>query len=354
MRDRARSARCRPCCGACARAGIRAEFGLALTGAGYIRQRKSSGASSRQIHDDLRRRIGAPTTAPDGTRNLAPVGERSLEARPIATVNDGHFVAKLREVPEAVEVPMTAPRTRTHGHRLTRVILCGSMRPRLHADLLGSSGRPAPASPRATSCRSCRSGPTSSDGCVLRSQGSCAGHLRSGGRPTRLAPKPGTPGAHHIMDGDARLSREGLVPGWRKAVSIALLRRAGAHARRARRHAPFGMTAYGAHLNGFWRRAANTRDARRSASKQVDPGKLDNASAGASRRNERGRDAAQEAWEAGISRLLQASIASAPYASVFVPRDCREILFVRPVACGDFAREPGRRSLADTVCLSRT
>ena len=133
------------------------------------------------------------------------------------------------------------------------------------------------------------------------------------------------------------LARDGVIRGWRdELVSIGpryaapeLLRME----RAASRH--FGIMAYGAHLNGFRRVGGVTHAwiARRSASKPVDPDKLDNLVGG--------RIAAgytvdetlrKEAWEeAGIPPALLAGLncTGAVRVEYSVPEGLhREILFV--------------------------
>ena len=133
------------------------------------------------------------------------------------------------------------------------------------------------------------------------------------------------------------LQRDGVIVGWRdEPVSVMhtygqpeLLRME----RAASRH--FGIMAYGAHLNGFTRR--NGMDyawiARRSASKQVDPDKLDNLVGG---RISAGMSVDEtlrkEAWEeAGIAPALLGDLTcvSAIRVEYSVPEGLhREILFV--------------------------
>ena len=155
----------------------------------------------------------------------------------------------------------------------------------------------------------------------------------------RLAPKPDTRESRTAaMDQVTReLSRDGFVPNWREEpVSVAphygqpeLFRVERAATR------PFGLMAYGAHLNGFTR--IKGRDhawiARRAASKQVDPGKLDNLVGG---RIAAGMSVDEtlrkEAWEeAGIAPALLSGLncVDAVRVEYSVPEGLhREILFV--------------------------
>jgi len=133
------------------------------------------------------------------------------------------------------------------------------------------------------------------------------------------------------------LARDGVITGWRdEMVSVTqaygqpeLLRME----RAASRH--FGIMGYGAHLNGFTRRGAmvNAWVARRSASKPVDPDKLDNLVGG---RISAGMSVDEtlrkEAWEeAGIPPGLLAGLncISAVRVEYSVPEGLhREVLFV--------------------------
>ncbi|HUL97115.1 MAG TPA: DUF4743 domain-containing protein [Usitatibacter sp.] len=155
----------------------------------------------------------------------------------------------------------------------------------------------------------------------------------------RLAAKPDTPqGRTAAMDEVARhLARDGVLRGWRdEQVSVAAhygepeLLRIERGATRA-----FGLMAYGAHLNGFTRRGGRACAwiARRSASKSVDPGKLDNLVGG---RIAAGMSVDEtlrkEAWEeAGIAPALLAdtNCLGAVRVEYSVPEGLhREILFV--------------------------
>jgi 8-oxo-dGTP pyrophosphatase MutT (NUDIX family) len=133
------------------------------------------------------------------------------------------------------------------------------------------------------------------------------------------------------------LARDGVITGWRdEMVSVVqaygqpeLLRME----RAASRH--FGIMGYGAHLNGFTRRGAmvNAWVARRSASKPVDPDKLDNLVGG---RISAGMSVDEtlrkEAWEeAGIPPGLLAGLncVCAVRVEYSVPEGLhREVLFV--------------------------
>jgi 8-oxo-dGTP pyrophosphatase MutT (NUDIX family) len=133
------------------------------------------------------------------------------------------------------------------------------------------------------------------------------------------------------------LDRDGVLTGWRdEMVSIApaygqpeLLRIERAASR------PFGIMAYGAHLNGFVRRGGMTHVwiARRSPDKPVDPDKLDNLVGG---RISAGMSVDEtlrkESWEeAGMSPGLLAGLncTGAVRVEYSVPEGLhREILFV--------------------------
>ena len=133
------------------------------------------------------------------------------------------------------------------------------------------------------------------------------------------------------------LARDGVLTGWRdEMVSIApaygqpeLLRIERAASR------PFGIMAYGAHLNGFVRRGGMTHVwiARRSPDKPVDPDKLDNLVGG---RISAGMSVDEtlrkESWEeAGMSPGLLAGLncTGAVRVEYSVPEGLhREILFV--------------------------
>ena len=133
------------------------------------------------------------------------------------------------------------------------------------------------------------------------------------------------------------LARDGVLTGWRdEPVSVTahygqpeLLRIERAATR------PFGLMAYGAHLNGFTRRGglAHAWIARRSPTKQVDPDKLDNLVGG---RISAGMSVDEtlrkEAWEeAGIapSLLAEVTCVGAVRVEYSVPEGLhREILFV--------------------------
>ncbi len=133
------------------------------------------------------------------------------------------------------------------------------------------------------------------------------------------------------------LARDGVLTGWRdEPVSVAahygqpeLFRIERAATR------PFGLMAYGAHLNGFTRRGglAHAWIARRSPTKQVDPDKLDNLVGG---RISAGMSVDEtlrkEAWEeAGMapSLLGELTCVGAVRVEYSVPEGLhREILFV--------------------------
>jgi len=160
-----------------------------------------------------------------------------------------------------------------------------------------------------------------------------------GGAFVALKAKPDTPqGRSEAMAQVLKdLARDGVITGWRdEMVSVTqaygqpeLLRME----RAASRH--FGIMGYGAHLNGFTRRGAmvNAWVARRSASKPVDPDKLDNLVGG---RISAGMSVDEtlrkEAWEeAGIPPGLLAGLncISAVRVEYSVPEGLhREVLFV--------------------------
>jgi len=160
-----------------------------------------------------------------------------------------------------------------------------------------------------------------------------------GGAFVALKAKPDTPqGRTEAMAQVLKdLARDGVITGWRdEMVSVTqaygqpeLLRME----RAASRH--FGIMGYGAHLNGFTRRGAmvNAWVARRSASKPVDPDKLDNLVGG---RISAGMSVDEtlrkEAWEeAGIAPALLAGLncISAVRVEYSVPEGLhREVLFV--------------------------
>jgi len=160
-----------------------------------------------------------------------------------------------------------------------------------------------------------------------------------GGAFVALKSKPDTPqGRTEAMAQVLKdLARDGVITGWRdEMVSVTqaygqpeLLRME----RAASRH--FGIMGYGAHLNGFTRRGAmvNAWVARRSASKPVDPDKLDNLVGG---RISAGMSVDEtlrkEAWEeAGIPPGLLAGLncISAVRVEYSVPEGLhREVLFV--------------------------
>ncbi len=132
------------------------------------------------------------------------------------------------------------------------------------------------------------------------------------------------------------LAAEGVIRGWRdEPVSVShhyaapeLLR----VERAATRH--FGMMAYGAHLNGFTRRAGGPHlwIARRAASKSVDPDRLDNLVGGRVASGYTVEETIRkEAWEeAGIPAALLEGLACAAVVRVeySVPEGLhREIIF---------------------------
>ena len=98
----------------------------------------------------------------------------------------------------------------------------------------------------------------------------------------RLAVRPDTPqGRTAALDEVCReLARDGHIRGWREEPVSVATRYGAPELFRIERAAtrPFGFVAYGAHLNAFTRREGREHAwiARRAASKQIDPGKLDN------------------------------------------------------------------------------
>jgi len=128
----------------------------------------------------------------------------------------------------------------------------------------------------------------------------------------RLAPKPDTKQARTAaMDEVTReLARDGLIRGWREERVSVSSKYGEPELFRIERAAtrPFGLMAYGAHLNGFTHRKGGEHVwiARRAKSKEVDPGKLDNLVGG---RIAAGMDVDEtlhkESWEeAGIAPAL--------------------------------------------------
>ncbi len=157
------------------------------------------------------------------------------------------------------------------------------------------------------------------------------------------------------------LAADGVIRGWRdEPVSIShnyaapeLLR----IERAATRH--FGMMAYGAHLNGFTRRQGEPHlwIARRSASKSVDPDRLDNLVGGrVSCGYTVGETIRKEAWEeAGIPAPLMAGLACASVVRVeySVPEGLhRETLFVHDLWLPeDFRPQNQDGEVARLYCL---
>jgi len=179
----------------------------------------------------------------------------------------------------------------------------------------------------------------------------------------RFAPKPDTKKSRTAaMDEVTReLAREGLIPNWREElVSVArgygqpeLLRIERAATR------PFGLVAYGAHLNGFTRRKGRDHAwiARRAKSKQVDPGKLDNLVGG---RIAAGMSVDEtirkEAWEeAGIAPALLAGLncLGAVRVEYSTPEGLhREILFVHDLWLEpDFKPANQDGEVSEILCL---
>lgn len=158
------------------------------------------------------------------------------------------------------------------------------------------------------------------------------------------------------------LEKDGVIRGWRnEPVSVShhyaapeLLR----IERAATRH--FGMMAYGAHLNGFTRRAREPHlwIARRAATKSVDPDRLDNLVGG---RVASGytvdETLCKEAWEeAGLPAALLAGVACASVVRVeySVPEGLhREIMFVHDLWLPeDFRPQNQDGEVARLYCLT--
>jgi 8-oxo-dGTP pyrophosphatase MutT (NUDIX family) len=156
-------------------------------------------------------------------------------------------------------------------------------------------------------------------------------------------------------------ARVGFVPNWREEpVSVAphygqpeLFRIERAATR------PFGLMAYGAHLNGFTRRKNREHAwiARRAKSKQVDPGKLDNLVGG---RIAAGMSVDEtlrkEAWEeAGMKPALLKGLdcIGAVRVEYSVPEGLhREILFVHDLwLAEDFTPENQDGEVSEMKCM---
>lgn len=158
------------------------------------------------------------------------------------------------------------------------------------------------------------------------------------------------------------LAQDGIVRGWRdEQVSVShhyaapeLLK----IERSATRH--FGMMSYGAHLNGFTRRAGEPHlwIARRSAAKSVDPDRLDNLVGGrVSCGYTVDETIRKEAWEeAGITAALMAGVACASVVRVeySVPEGLhREIIFAHDLWLpGDFRPQNQDGEVARLYCLA--
>ena len=155
----------------------------------------------------------------------------------------------------------------------------------------------------------------------------------------RFSAKPETPqGRSAAMAEVTRdLAHDGIITGWRDELVSVTAHYGQPELFRIERAAtrPFGLMAYGAHLNGFTRRGglAQAWIARRSPDKQVDPDKLDNLVGG---RISAGLSVDEtlrkEAWEeAGIAPALLAGLncLGAVRVEYSVPEGLhREILFV--------------------------
>ncbi len=154
-----------------------------------------------------------------------------------------------------------------------------------------------------------------------------------------LRVRPETPVARTaaLAEVTRELARDGVIRGWRDEQASVSAHYAAPELLRIERAASrhFGIVAYAAHLNGFRREGGTTQAwiARRSASRPVDPGRLDNLVGG--------RIAAgftvdetlrKEAWEeAGIPPALLAGLncTGAIRVEYSVPEGLhREILFV--------------------------
>ena len=158
------------------------------------------------------------------------------------------------------------------------------------------------------------------------------------------------------------LAAEGLVHGWREetvAVSHHYAAPAMLHVERAATRA-FGFVAYGAHLTGFTRRGGETHlwIARRSATKSVDPDRLDNLVGGRVASGFTVEETIRkEAWEeAGLPPAMLAGVpcAGALRVEYTVPEGLhREILFVHDLWLPeDFTPRNTDGEVAAHYCLS--
>jgi 8-oxo-dGTP pyrophosphatase MutT (NUDIX family) len=155
----------------------------------------------------------------------------------------------------------------------------------------------------------------------------------------RLAAKPENPHGRTLAMGEVTrdLVRDGIITGWRDELVSVTAHYGQPELFRIERAAtrPFGLMAYGAHMNGFTRRGglAHAWIARRSPDKQVDPDKLDNLVGGRiSADLSVDETLRKEAWEeAGIAPALLAGLncLGAVRVEYSVPEGLhREILFV--------------------------
>jgi 8-oxo-dGTP pyrophosphatase MutT (NUDIX family) len=179
----------------------------------------------------------------------------------------------------------------------------------------------------------------------------------------RLAPKPDTAKSRTAaMDQLTReLARDGFIPNWREEPVSVSAKYGEPELFRIERAAtrPFGLMAYGAHLNGFTRRKGRDHVwiARRAASKQVDPGKLDNLVGG---RIAAGMSVDEtlrkEAWEeAGIAPPLLSGLncIDAVRVEYSTPEGLhREVLFVHDLwLAEDFKPVNQDGEVSDMQCM---
>jgi 8-oxo-dGTP pyrophosphatase MutT (NUDIX family) len=179
----------------------------------------------------------------------------------------------------------------------------------------------------------------------------------------RFAATPDTPKARTAaMDEVTRgLARDGLLTGWREEPVSVASRYAGPELFRIERAAtrPFGLLAYGAHLNGYTRRKGRDHAwiARRALTKPVDPGQLDNLVGG---RIAAGMSVDEtlrkEAWEeAGIAPPLLAGLncAGAVRVEYSAPEGLhREILFVHDLwLAEDFKPANQDGEVSEMLCI---
>jgi 8-oxo-dGTP pyrophosphatase MutT (NUDIX family) len=185
-----------------------------------------------------------------------------------------------------------------------------------------------------------------------------------GGGRVRFAAAPDTAdGRTAALDEVTRaLAAEGVIRGWREERVSVSHHYAAPELLRIERAAtrPFGMMAYGAHLNGFTRRDGRMHlwIARRAPSKSVDPDKLDNLVGGRIASGFTvGETIRKEAWEeAGLPPALLANVpcAGALRVEYSVPEGLhREILFVHDLwVPEDFTPRNTDGEVSAHYCLS--